>query len=102
MWAEFPEKEILDRVEDNKKEIKEIDIECKCIASSRKILKDFDIEGKEILPLVIYSTVQPLSLPKLRELYKVPSNVMVVTLSELKELLSRNTNPLQVAFQRKE
>lgn len=89
MWAEFPEKEILDRTRDNKKEIEEIWMECRCVASSGRLMRDLGIEGKKIVPVVVYSTIQPLSLPKLRNAHKVPPDVLLATPKKLKNLITR-------------
>lgn len=92
MWAEFPEIEIRYRIRENKKEVKEIWAIYECITSKKRILKNLVLEGKEIIPVVVYSTVQPLSLQKLRELHNVPSIVKVVTIEELKNLIKGLTS----------
>ena len=83
LWAEFPEKEIADRIKDNKSDIEEIWVEYECITSNSRIIKDLGLEKKELVPVIIYSTAQPLSLEKVRASYNVPPNVIIATTSEL-------------------
>ena len=66
MWGEIPEKDIQNRIEKNKKDIKELRLICACIMSSDSILRSLGISGKKVEPLVVYPLVQPLSVPELR------------------------------------
>lgn len=91
MWGEFSEREILNRIQDNKKNMWEILTECNYIASNSKISEDLGTQGKELVPIVIYSTVQPLSFSELRKYYNAP-NVVVSTPNELVEFI-KNFNP---------
>lgn len=88
MWAEFPEEEIKYRVRENKKEIKEMKVEYEYITLNKRIVKDLGLEGKRITPLLVYSTVQPLSLKKLREAYNVHPLVLIVSAQELKNVIA--------------
>lgn len=87
MLSEFPEREIPNIIKENKEDIKEISVECKCIESSKRIAKHLGVQGKELVPVVVYSAVQPLSVPKIRKLCGVPPNVRVTTPKELKDLV---------------
>ena len=87
MWAEFPEKEIRHRIRENKREIKEIWEQYETLTSNKRILEDLGLEGKKIIPLVVYATVQPLSLEKIKNMYEIPWPVSVVTVEELKSII---------------
>lgn len=87
MWAEFPERDIRYRVRKNKKEVKEMWTEYECVVSNKSIVKNLGLEGKKMVPVVVYSTVQPLSLEKLRELHNVPPIMKVITAEELKNMI---------------
>lgn len=89
MWAEFPEKEIRYRIRENKKEIKEMEDQYECIISNKEIVENLDLDGKEIIPLLVYSTIQPLSLEKLRESYNVRPLISILTVEELKNFLQQ-------------
>ena len=87
MWAEFPEKEIRHRIRENKREIKEVWEQYETLTSNKRILEDLGLEGKKIISLVVYATVQPLSLEKIRNMYEIQWPVLVVTVEELKSII---------------
>lgn len=87
MWGEFPEREIEDRIKDNRKDIEEIWIEHECITSNDRIIKDLGLDGTETVPVIVFSTVQPLSLDKLKAFYNIPSNERIVTVEELRDMI---------------
>ena len=93
MWGEFSEHEILDRIKDNKRNMWEVFTECNCIAPNSKISEDLGIQGKELVPIVIYSTVQPLSLLELKKHYNAP-NVAVLTPNELEGFIKNSSSPV--------
>jgi len=93
MLSEFLEREIVNKIKENKNYIEEINIECKCIESNKRIAKHLGVLGKELVPVVAHSTVQPLSMSKVRELYGVPPNVKVMTPKELKDLVAGTNFP---------
>lgn len=92
MWAEFPEREIRRRIMENKKEIKEIWEQYKIVMSNKRILEDLDLEGRKIIPSVVYAMVQPLSLESLRKMHGILQPVLVVTIEELKNVIA-NADP---------
>ena len=87
LMAEIPERDILDRIDKNKKETREIEMECDCISSNKTLLNDFGLIGKEIIPVVVYAFPQPLCLPEMREIYNFKSSVKILTFSELEKIL---------------
>jgi len=89
MWGEIPERDILDRINKNKEEIRELKLICECIMSNDRILRDLEICDKKIEPLVVYPSIQPLSISELREAYNIqPIDPRIVTVSELKCILT--------------
>jgi hypothetical protein len=95
MWGEFSEREISNRIQDNKRNMWEILTECNCIATNSKISEDLGTPGKELVPIVIYSAVQPLSLSELKNYYNAP-DVVVSTPNELVEFIN-DFNPHNTA-----
>jgi len=73
----------------NKEEVNELEIVCDCLRSCKNILGDYRLVGKEIIPIVVYPSVQPLSLLEIRELYNVAPKPRIVTLSELEKLITQ-------------
>lgn len=92
MWGEIPEKDILDRIDKNKEEIKELVLICNCIKSNDKILRNLGLYDKKIEPLIVYPSVQPLSISEIREAYNIePTEPRIVTVSELENKLIKSS-----------
>ncbi|MBI4258106.1 MAG: hypothetical protein HY619_04050 [Thaumarchaeota archaeon] len=86
----FPSKEIERRVTQNLVDMEEVKAEVECIESSPRLKSSLELNGKELVPIVVTSRKEPLSFYEVRGYYKslthVP-NVRIVNASTFIESL---------------
>ncbi len=87
MWAEYPESEILSRIEENEEEMQEVLLECECIESESEVAEYLGISNKRVHPLLVYSSLQPLSFQKVRLEFNVHSEVPITTPGRMVETI---------------
>ncbi len=87
-WAIFPHAEIRKKVVSNLEAMEEIAVEAECVAASEELVQDLGLKGcKRFVPVVVYSVLQPLSLPGFRDRLK-SRNILVTTARRLSEILA--------------
>lgn len=86
-WAEFPESDVRLRIIDNIKEMEEISRVAQCFRANQILSKDYGVDGKELTPVVVYASIQPLSVDEIRIESGVHSDAIVTTLDGLCEIL---------------
>ena len=86
-WAEFPESDIRSRICDNIKDMEEISRNAQCFGASQKLSKDHGVDGKEMIPVVVYASIQPLSVDEVKRESGVHSDTIVTTPDGLREIL---------------
>lgn len=83
MWAEYPEDEILARIDENKDEMEEIMLESQCVQSEPDAANFFGVSGKTVYPILVYSSPQPLSFENIRKEFGVGLDVPITTPQKL-------------------
>ena len=86
-WAEFPESDIRSRICDNIKDMEEISRNAQCFRANQILSKDYGVDGKELIPVVVYASIQPLSVDEIRRESGVHSDAIVTTFDGLCEIL---------------
>lgn len=78
-WAEYPENEILSRIEENMEEMEEIYLEVECVKNDNAAARFFGVEGKHLHPMLVYSSPQPLCFENIRKEFKANFDVPITT-----------------------
>ncbi len=86
-WAEFPESDIRSRICDNIKDMEEISRNAQCFRANQILSKDYGVDGKELIPVVVYASIQPLSVDEIRRESSVHSDAIVTTPDGLCKIL---------------
>lgn len=86
-WVVFPHREIRQKIQNNLEAMDEIMTEAECIASSTNLQAGLGLEDCTCLvPVVVYSVLQPLSMPAIKTHLKC-KNVLVTTARGLAKVL---------------
>jgi hypothetical protein len=91
----FPTKEIEKKVDQNLKDMNEIYINTKFIASSQRILSDIRAHCTTLVPIVLTSRVEPMSVEEVRAYYRRSlqfHNVPTLTIQHFFKLLPNLSN----------
>ena len=88
-WAEYPESDIKIRIEENKKHLEEISKIAACFRANKNLAQDYGVEWLEIIPVVVYASIQPLSIYSIRNEEEVNCDAIIRTTDELCEMLSK-------------
>jgi hypothetical protein len=88
-WAEYPENDIKIRIEENKEYLDEVSNRAECFRSDTNLAKDYGVYGLEIIPVVVYASIQPLSIDGIRQEEGVNCDAIIRTTDELCEMLSK-------------
>ena len=86
-WAEYPENDIKIRIKENKECLDEVSNRAECFRSDTKLAKDYDVYVLEIIPVVVYASIQPLSIDRIRQEEGVNCDAIIRTTDELCEML---------------
>lgn len=89
MYAEFSPKEIGTRIEENKEEIKEIEVFCRILKENKRLRDDLGVGDRQMVPVICYSSVQPLAIEDVRVEEGVSTDVQVLIPSQLVELVKK-------------
>ncbi len=88
-WAEYPEGDIKIRIRENKEYLEEISKIAGCFRSDKNLAQDYGVDGLDITPVVVYASIQPLSIDRIRREEGVNCDALVRTTDELCEMLSK-------------
>ena len=88
-WAEYPEHDIKIRINENKEHLEEISKIAGCFRSNKNLAQDYGVDGLDITPVVVYASIQPLSIDRIRHEEGVNCDALVRTTDELCEMLSK-------------
>jgi hypothetical protein len=89
-WAEYPEHDIKIRIDENKEHLEEISRIARCFRSDKNLAQDYGVDGLDITPVVVYASIQPLSIDRIRREEGVNCDALVRTTDELCEMLSKS------------
>ena len=89
-WAEYPEHDIKIRINENKEHLEEISKIAGCFRSNKNLAQDYGVDGLDITPVVVYASIQPLSIDRIRREEGVNCDALVRTTDELCEMLSKS------------
>ena len=64
-------------------------LSAECFRSDTNLAKDYGVYGLEIIPVVVYASIQPLSIDRIRHEEGVNCDALVRTTDELCEMLSK-------------
>lgn len=88
-WAEYPEHDIKIRIDENKEHLEEISKIAGCFRSDKNLAQDYGVDGLDLVPVVVYASIQPLSIDKIRHEAGVNSDAIIKTTDELCNMVSR-------------
>ena len=89
-WAEYPEHDIKIRIDENKEHLEEISRIAGCFRSGKNLAQDYGVDGLDITPVVVYASIQPLSIDRIRREEGVDCDALIRTTDELCEMLSKS------------
>lgn len=78
-WAEYPENEIVARIEENREEMYEIELEVECVRNETVVANSLGMKNQEIHPILVYSSLQPLSFDVVKKEFRVNTSVPITT-----------------------
>jgi hypothetical protein len=88
-WAEYPENDIKIRINENKEHLEDVSRIAECFRSDKNLARDYGMDGLNIIPVVVYASIQPLSIDRIRHEEEVNCDALVRTTDELCEMLSK-------------
>ncbi len=92
-WVFPSEKEVIDRLNENIKEAREIIEEARCLRRHRDVAaKLFSADAKEVVPVLVYAFPQPLAVDEFKTESGLPEDITIATLRQLPRKLSSTSS----------
>ena len=85
----FPSgREIIDRVHENFREVKEVVEEARCLKEHDAVLKRlFGVTAEKVIPVIVHAQLQPLAVSEFREKFGVSDEFIITTPSSLPRII---------------